>query len=252
MILHVLPGDAYVDEFRKAGLEGDVAIFRESLVDGDLSGESLPEFWSTRERYHASADPKNGISYRHYVTSEIEKIFAPGAGDEINLWFEYELFCSVNYWFCLHQLRNSEADIYRVAPTVRDEDTKWKGFGQLTSDEMLACYGDRAKLSQADLSRGSELWCSFKSGDLRNVRNLGSYRSAAFPYLKEVADAAAGLHEKPKQILRSILEVGEDDIKQIFPKFTERAGVYGFGDSQVERILSELRSENGGSGLRER
>lgn len=252
MILHVLPGDAYVDEFRKTGLEGDIAVFRECLVDGDLSGESLPEFWSTRERFHSSAHPENGNQYPDYVTSEIEKLFKPGEGDEINLWFEYELFCSVNYWFCLHLLRDSKADLYRVAPTVRDEDTKWKGFGQLNADEMLACCGDRTKLSEADLSHGSELWCSFKSGDLRNVRNLGSYRSAAFPYLKEVADAAAGLHEEPKQILRSIIENGDDDIKRIFPKFTERAGVYGFGDSQVESILSELRSENGGPEFRER
>jgi hypothetical protein len=46
-------------------------------------------------------DPENHKPYLSYVADEIEKLLVPGAGDEIDLWFENELFCSVNYWFCL-------------------------------------------------------------------------------------------------------------------------------------------------------
>jgi hypothetical protein len=242
MILHVLPGDAYVETFHETGLEGKLVVFREALIDGDLSGESLQEFWSTRERYLSSAYPENANSYSTDVAAEIEKLLKPGEGDEIDLWFEYELFCSVNYWFCLHLLRDSRAKIYRVAPAVRDEDTKWKGFGRLTANELLACYKERVQLSADDLARGSELWQAFKSGDTEKIRSLGEYGSPAFPYLNELTEAAASMPYGPKQILRQIFDSGESDLISIFPQFSERAGVYGLGDAQVGKFLEEMRS----------
>ena len=241
MILHVLPGDACVDTFRETGLKGEIAIFREALIDGDLSGDSLSEFWSTRERYLSSEHPENENSYPSDVVAEVEKILEPREGDEINLWFEYELFCSVNYWFCLDLLRESKAAVYRISPTFRDAESRWKGFGGLTPTEMLACYSERIKLSPEDLAQGSSLWQAFRSHDLENVRRLGNYDSPAFPHLKEVANAAGELDRRPKQILESIRSSGKTDFHDIFTEFNSQAGVYGFGDAQVKRLMGDSK-----------
>jgi hypothetical protein len=237
MILHVLPGDAYTEAFSGTGLEGDVAIFREALVEGDLWGPSLPEFWKTRENYHAENDPQNHKPYQSYVADEIEKLLQPGAGDEIDLWFEYELFCSVNYWFCLYLLRDSFTTIYRVSPTVRTAETRWLGFGDLNSDQLIKCWEERVALTADDVELGTELWHAFKTENQPRLKKLGAKESPAFPYLREVTEAAVEIETLPKQILTEISSGGETDFKKVFTEFRKRAGVYGFGDSQVKKII---------------
>jgi hypothetical protein len=244
MILHVLPGDAYIDAFGGTGLEGETAIFREALVEGDLWGPSLPEFWKTRESHHSSDQQEDLPSYQGHVAAEIEKLLKPGAGDDIDLWFEYELFCNVNYWFCLYLLRDSFSTIYRVAPIVRTEETRWQGFGQLNSDELLQCWKEKTRLTSEDIELGTELWEAFKTGSDYRLRKLGISESAAFPFLKEVSDAAAELKSRPREILNDISSSGETDFKKIFSEFGKRAGVYGFGDSQVRKLMEDLGHNN--------
>ena len=241
MKLHVLPGDAYVEAFEGTNLEGDVAVFRECLVEGDLWGPSLEEFWRTREHYLSANYPAEGKSYETDVAAEIEKMLAPGAGDEIYLWFEYELFCSVNYWFCLDLLRDSFATIYRVSPTVRDEQTRWRGFGKLDPEHLLECWAERVQLSSEDVEHGSELWQAFKTGNRFRLDNLGSYDSPAFPYLNEVAAAAVDIENGLAKVLKEISSHGSDDFRKVFEEFGRRAGVYGLGDVQVRRIWDDLR-----------
>lgn len=242
MILHVLPGDAYNHTFRGAGLEGDVSIFREALVEGDLWGPSLPEFWKTREAFHSTEQNSDLQPYQEYVAAEVEKLLKLGAGDEINLWFEYELFCSVNYWFCLYLLRDSFATIYRVAPSVRAEEERWKGFGQLGPDELVECWNDRVLLTSEDLELGSELWLAFRTSNRFRLTKLGESHSQAFPYLSEVSAAAAEIDTRPKQIVTELSSAEESDFSALFTEFGRRAGVYGFGDTQVKRLLDEVKN----------
>jgi hypothetical protein len=244
MILHVLPGDAYIDSFVGTGLEGETAIFREALIEGDLWGPSLPEFWKTRENYHSKDQREDLPSYQNHVAAEIEKLLKPGAGDEIHLWFEYELFCNVNYWFCLYLLRDSFATIYRVAPTVLTEDDRWQGFGQLESDELLKCWKQKTKLTTEDIELGSDLWQAFKTGNDYRLKKLSKTGSNAFPYLNEVAGAAAEIGEKPKELVRSLFSKVGENFSELFSEFRQQAGVYGFGNSQVKRLLDEVKSGN--------
>ncbi|HEV8591924.1 MAG TPA: DUF1835 domain-containing protein [Pyrinomonadaceae bacterium] len=240
MIFQVLPGDAYVDNFHETGLEGDVAIFRESLIEGDLAGDSLPDFWRSREQFLSNAYPDAEKSYIDHVVTEIEKFNSAKKGDEVNLWFEFELFCSVNYWFCLYLLKDSEADIYRVAPIVRDASTKWLGLGGLNAKELHKCFEHRIRLNGNDRKLGRHLWLAFRTGDNARLLELSSTASPAFPYLIDAAEAAAEIDTKPRQILNQIITEGGKEFGEIFSKFTKRAGVYGFGDAQVKRILESI------------
>lgn len=239
MNLHVLPGDAYVDAFRQIDLDGDVAIFREALVDGDLRGESLSDFWQTRESYHSDVEEPEQPPYKSYVASEVEKLLIPAIDDEIYLWFEYELFCSVNYWFCLHLLKDSSATIYRVSPAIRTQETRWRGFGSLGPEELRHCWNDRVRLTAEDVAHGSDLWQAFKNGNAVRLTELGIYESNAFPYLGEVVIAATEVETRPKKVLAEITSEGKTELADAFPEFVRRAGVFGFGDLQVKRLMDE-------------
>ena len=240
MILHVLPGDAYVSTFETTGIEGDVAVCREALIEGDISGDDLPEFWERRASYFEREDTKASSAYHESVVREFAKLTALQSGSEINLWFEYELFCQVNMWFCLNLLAGSTADIYRVAPVILSEEEVWDGFGRMTAYDLEKCFASRIQLNAGDVDLGSKLWIAYKTRDLEALESLSMNESAAFPKLREACIAAMEQDSKPREIITEIVARGETDFESIFREFKSRAGEFGYGDAQVKRIWESL------------
>lgn len=241
MKVHVLPGDAIIEEFSKIGLEGEVVICREALVEGPVDADKLLELWRQREEFFAAVYPDPETSYGKQVVAELGKLIELPAGSVVNLWFEYELFCHVNLWFCLYLLRDTPAEVYRVAPIVRGSREIWKGFGGLDAEPLRECFDERVKLGLQDVALGSELWQAYRCGDRNRLRLLAAASSEnAFPFLREVCEAAEVKDSGPKGILSEILAAGLSDFDQVFQAFSDRAGIYGYGDAQVRRILATL------------
>ncbi len=237
MKIHVLPGDAVAEVFASAGLDGDVIVCRECLVDGDVLGETLEEFWYLRANFievHYGGDP---IEYRERVAYELERLLETGPDDEVFLWFEYELFCQVNMWFCLSLLKSTEAKVFRVMPAGLEPDKIWYGFSEMGPDDLSTCFDERVEITSTDIETAVQLWEAFRERDGEWLLRLGEYRSSAFPFLKEVCSAAAEIKTRPKEIVNELLSNGHTAIEDIFPEFRKRAGVYGFGDLQVERLI---------------
>lgn len=240
MILHVLPGDSLVETFKASGIEGDVAVCRECLVEGDLTGDTLPEFWETRARFLAGQYGEAADDYHETVVREFSKLTALQSGSDINLWFEYELFCQANMWFCLSLLANSTTDIYRVAPVTLADDDIWDGFGNMAPDDLRACFAQRVRLSADDIKLGADLWSAYRDRDSKRLAELSTHESGAFPKLKDVAAAAIEKESLPSQILDEIVGNGLSDFSSVFREFKKRAGVYGYGDAQVKNLLSKI------------
>lgn len=240
MRYHVLPGDSLASEFAKTEIDGEVVVCRECLVVGDVSGTTLDEFWDRRANFIALEYGGDPIEYQENVAYELERLIGLSADDEVNLWFEYELFCQANMWFCLDLLKSSDAQIYRVEPLNASPDDVWKGFGKLSIDDLANCFEARTKFSAEDIETGSRLWNAFRRRDADEIKSIGEYRSPCFPFLKEACEAAAEIDSKPLEIVRELKSLGLKNIETLFPEFQKRAGVYGFGDSQVERLLETV------------
>ena len=58
--------------------------------------------------------------------------------------------------------------------------------------------------------------------------------------LGETVEAAITKDERPRAVLREIIDEGIEGFERTFEEFSKRAGVYGFGDTQVRRILEDL------------
>lgn len=244
MQIHVLPGDALIESFNQSRIEGERIVCRECLIEGDLQASDLEDFWHVRAAFLGRTYPEVENSYREGVASEFEKMLALAEDGPVNLWFEYELFCQVNMWFCLSLLSEKDAEIYRVAPPVRNEDELWKGFGASGPDELEKCFERRIKFGRADIELGTSLWEAFRLRDFAGLRLLSEKKSACFPYLKSVCEAAIEINDRPKKTLEKIRASGESDFAKIFEKFARTEGVYGFGDSQVRRILEVVSQES--------
>lgn len=239
MSIHVLPGDSLAAEFNTTGINGDVIVCRECLVAGDKSGTTLDEFWDRRANFIALDYGGDPIEYQENVAYELEKLIGLPADTEVNLWFEYELFCQVNMWFCLDLLKDSDLNVFRVEPLNASPDDIWKGFGKLGAADLVKCYEGRKQFSEEDIAMGSRLWQVFRLDDSAELLRLSEYRSPCFPFLKEVCQAAAEIGSRPAEIVRKLKAEGLNELESLFHEFKKRAGVYGYGDLQVARLLEE-------------
>ena len=240
MKFHVLPGDSLRPEFQKTEIEGNVIICRECLISGDVDADSLPEFWDQRARFILSAFGEDDIEYHEKVADELARLIDLDEGTEVNLWFEYELFCGVNMWFCLYLLQEADAEIYRVEPLVLTAEDRWKGFGGLDSEALTACFEGRKKMTPEDVALGADLWNAYRHADHSRLRELSKVNSESFPCLEEVCEAAINKETRPLEILHDIRAEGFKTFPEIFPEFVSRAGEYGFGDVQIRYMLEKI------------
>ncbi len=245
MTVHVLPGDSLVGEFKKTNIAGEIIVCRDALVVGPIDAETPFEFWEQRARYILAEYAEDEIEYHEKVADELERLSDLPAEAEVNLWFEYELFCSVNLWFCLSLLSMTGADVYRVEPAVLEPADRWKGLAAVDVAGLRKCFDARVEYSPDDIRLGVDLWNAFRHSNYGRLTELAETESNCFPYLKEVCEAAIDKDTRPAEVLAEIQFEGKTEFEDIFPEFSRRAGVYGFGDLQVKRILDRMSSERG-------
>lgn len=240
MTYHVLPGDAVAETFKNTNIAGDLIVCRECLAIGDADADILPDLWEQRAHFILSEYGEDEIIYHETVADELAKLLDLDETDEVYLWFEYELFCSVNMWFCLWLLSETGAAVYRVEPSVLKTEDRWDGFGHLDANGLQKCYDRRARFTANEVIFGAELWNAFRKGDNARLTELSKVEQDRFPYLAEVVEAAVERHSRPAEIVAEIQFEGKTEFNEVFFEFKRRAGVYGYGDLQVERLLDPI------------
>ena len=244
MVYHVLNGDALAPVFRKAGLEGEIIVAREALIDGDLSGEGLPAFWQARARHH-------GVTYEEYyskVVTELEKIRHAPDRSQFHLWFGYDLFCQANMWFILSLIQDLpiEKEVFAVYPTFLSPANIWKEYGAATAEDVQTSFANRVRFRDSDLQLGKDLWIAYKHNDLQELEQLSQTESPCFPYLREAVRAhidrfpTAGTKGRPERVIEDIIKEGTSGFYPVFTAFFEREGVYGFGDVQFRKLYDKV------------
>lgn len=240
--VHVLNGDSLAEKFP---FTGELIICREALIEGPLTAATLPEFWEKRADYIAGTYHEERSKYFEIVRLEIERLLHLDSNVPVNLWFENDLFCQTNMWFIVHLIRRHAVanPLYRVAPPSAAKN--WAGFGSLDSAGLMSCFARRREFTDADLGRGSDLWMAYSNADLDALRALARQRSDVFPQLAEVIRAhierfGSEFDDRPKKRLREILASGPGQFEMVFAAFSQTEGIYGFGDAQVRRLISEL------------
>ncbi len=241
MPIHILNGDALASKFP---LDEPVIIFRECLIEGPKSSPNLSDFWTDRAKYITQAFDTTPVEYHENVVRELSRL--SDTGEEICCWFEFDLFCQVNLWFVIHYIdrfiKHSTVSIVQPDPL---RDMQWKGFGFLDAGQLLERYVNRTKADQSELRLATALWDAYRKDDFRMLQDLSKHKSPCFPKLEEVINAHRQRFPKkgygrPKQKLLDIKGRGITQFEKIFSAFQETESIYGFGDTQVKRMLEEL------------
>lgn len=246
MVYNILNGDSLAYSFPEAKIEGNIIVVREGLIDGDLSGDNLHDFWQSRASYMGISENE----YHNSVVKEFEKIINAANDAEFNLWFEYDLFCQVNMWFIISIINglSIKKKVYAVYTSYLDRTSKqfWNGFGPANSDQLKICYANRFPLSQADIRLGQDLWIAYKNGNLEELTNLSKHQSLAFPYLQEVVKAHVdrfpkdGTKGRPEKVIEDITKNISTDFPEVFQEFWKRESIYGFGDVQLKILYDKV------------
>jgi hypothetical protein len=245
MIYNILNGDSLAHSFPDAKIEGDIIVVREALMDGDLSGDNLNDFWRSRAKYHGSTEAE----YHSGVAKEFEKIMNAPDNTEFNLWFEYDLFCQVNMWFVISIINSLpiKKKVYAVHTSYLDKTSKhfWNGFGPANSSELRICFADRIFLNDVDLRLAEDLWTAYKTGNLDELTRLATKQSSAFPYLQEAVKAHVDRFPKegkgrPEKVIEDITKNISTDFDKVLQEFWNKESIYGFGDTQVKYLYDKV------------
>ena len=246
MIYNILNGGSLAHSFANAKIEGNVIVVREALIDGDLSGRTLSDFWRSRAKFMELTEAE----YHNGVVKEFEKIINAPDNAEFNLWFEYDLFCQVNMWFVMSIINDLsiKKQVYAVYTSHlgRTDKQFWNGFGAATPSELKMCFAARISLNGTDLQFGQQLWKAYKAGDLEELIRLAKNQSPAFPYLQEVVKAHAerfpseGTKGRPERVLEEITKNISTDFHEVFREFCSRESIYGFGDTQLKELYDKV------------
>ncbi|MCB0647502.1 MAG: hypothetical protein KDC49_12625 [Saprospiraceae bacterium] len=246
MVYHVLNGDALAYSFPETRLRGEIIVAREALVDGDVSGESLADFWSVRANFLGV----DSDEYHQKTVSEFNRILEAPPYSTFYMWFEYDLFCQVNMWFVLSLIQQVglETSVYVVYPSHLDRDSThfWNGFGPASTYDLIDCFERKLLLSKEEILLGHQLWYAYKNDNLDVLTSLSKKSSSAFPYLRDVVNAHIdrfpkdGQKGRPEKVIEEIVQNVSTEFPTVCREFWKRESIYGFGDTQVKTIYDRV------------
>ncbi|WP_312767688.1 DUF1835 domain-containing protein [Epilithonimonas sp.] len=240
-MFHITNGDFLANDLNKTSIEGEIIVCREALVSGNLKADSLEEFWKIRAQSIAEDYNVSPESYYEKSVSEFEKILNIPEGSEVNLWFEDDLFCHVNLWFCVSLLsRIKNLKLYRIFP-IKDIENHWKGFSDSDNSDLEESLESKVLLSENDIELAENLWKAYQNNDISSLKQLSENQSDCFHFLNEVIDAYININ--PEDFIKNQIEFGFTDFDSVFKKFQEELGIFGFGDLQVKKIFEKVINE---------
>ena len=248
----LLNGDCLAEQLKGSELPLEIVVFREALVSGPLGGASWGEFWETRVGFLTKQYGATALEVQEKTVAELDKIRSLADGVELSLWFEDDLFCQVNLWFVLNLLSESKnIKIYRVFPPEASPANRWRGFGDASAAALTQAYESRVPFTSSDLALGKNFWEAYRLGNWAQLMTLSKSVSPCFRHLEEVCQAqldrisADPTKRRPEKVILELLAKGITDFDILFSQFSEREGIYGFGDLQVRELLDSIKKKAG-------
>ena len=240
-IHHILNGDALKENFPL--LKGVCIIFRECLIDGPVSDQLDESFLTNRAEFISSYFNTSSQAYNKKALPEIQKLQQIQKEDQVNLWFEDDLFCQTNLWFCLSVLYQKGI---QNAFLVRPDHDEWTGFGQMNIPSLERIYKNRALIKKEELYQFHLLWNAYTTNNEKALISASNNLKGIIPRIDLVVKAhidrkvdhpQEGL---PFSFLKKLKEEDITEFKDVFQTFTKELGIYGYGDLQVRKMWDEI------------
>ncbi len=247
--IHILNGDALEHRLRNT-LTTETIIMREMLMEGPLVLSSQESFINARQRYFQSEWSVKPQDYLTKSGSELSKIHLIPSNSLIYLWFEDDVFCQINLWFCFYTLTsiNKTKEIY----WVRSDRKHPFSFGESSDVELLDLLEHAQSVHEEDCAHFTKLFKAYASKDFNVMKSLsGELSENYYETVKAAIQAEEIRHKNLERSPQNILSTYKDEypdatFKDAFAHLLAEAPVYGYGDLQVLKMWEAIsdNSEN--------
>ncbi|MGC6430868.1 MAG: DUF1835 domain-containing protein [Jejuia sp.] len=250
-ILHITNGGVLTGYLNELEIEGEIITWQEMLCEGPTKevvhseelikarGQFLGEF------YNIDLDLNKVDVALKQLDNANERY------KEIVLWFEYDLFCHINMLAVINLLLQKKITLpyYLVCSgRVKGSDVL-KGLSELTSGQLLAHYKNKVLLTEYDLDLSKTIWGIYCGKD-HNLLKPYIVKPSSFKYLsnclkahlERFPDSKTGLNILEINILKILKENEVKSKHHLLGYALNYQGYYGYGDTQLIRIIDNLES----------
>ncbi|MEB8345345.1 DUF1835 domain-containing protein [Flavobacteriaceae bacterium KMM 6898] len=249
--LHITNGDFLTQRLNSLNLKGEMITWREMLCEGQtLTSVGSESFWKTRFEFLNKTYKISKSRFIEQTLKEYRSLCNHKQQDQIILWFDYDLFCQINMLAVISWLKayRRHAEISLVSTDGVIDGEKPKSLSELDNQELLKLFGQRKTLTQDDIEYADYIWqlyCSNNPIRLENVRDYKNYQfdnlsNAIAAHLRRFPSIRNGLNEVENQVLKVALEQHPDSKKELLSLILKNQGIYGFGDTQYDRVITKL------------
>jgi len=250
--LHITNGENFTERLRSLQLGGDIITWREMLCEGKTeSNVGSESFWKTRFDFLHKNYKVTKTWFVEKTLKEYRSLCNHKQQDHIILWFEYDLFCQINMLAVISWLKTHRrhAHISLVCSGDEDDSDTLYGLNELSDEQLLQLYDKRVKLSQDDIEYADYVWQLYCSDNPIRLEHLMDFDNYQFTYLSDAIKAhlqrfptiKSGLNAVEHNILTIASTEKPSSKKALLGKVLKNQGIYGFGDTQYERILGKLK-----------
>lgn len=250
--LHITNGDSFTQKLKTLKLKGEIITWREMLCEGKTETNVGSEsFWKTRFDFLHKNYKVSKSWFVEKTLKEYRSLCNHKQQDQIILWFEYDLFCQINMLAVLSWLKKHRryAEIYLVCSGDEDETNRLYRLNDLSDEQLLNSYENKLKLSQNDVEYADYVWQLYCSDNPIRLENLIDFDNYQFDYLSDAIKVHLrrfptiknGLNELENRVLEFSLQQKPKSKKELLSSLIQNQGFYGFGDTQYERVITNLR-----------
>ncbi len=250
--LHITNGDSFTQKLKTLKLKGDIITWREMLCEGKTETNVGSEsFWKTRFDFLHKNYKVSKSWFVEKTLKEYRSLCNHKQQDQIILWFEYDLFCQINMLAVLSWLKKHRryAEIHLVCIGDEDETNRLYRLNDLSDEQLLNSYENKVKLSQNDVEYADYVWQLYCSDNPIRLENLIDFDNYQFDYLSDAVKVHLrrfptiknGLNELENRVLEFSLQQKPKSKKELLSSLIQNQGFYGFGDTQYERVITNLR-----------
>jgi hypothetical protein len=247
-ILHITNGTSLTDYLRELDFTDDILTWQEMLcegptipsIDSDAFFELRAKF--LKKTYDIEVNSKE-------LQNELSKLNHTEEYTEINLWFEYDLFCHINLLGVINLLHQKEINkpLYLICSGRVDREKSFKGLCELSPAQLKSHYKNKILLTKDDIGLAIALWRTYCGKD-HNILKPYIVTRSNFPYmsnclkahLERFPDQKSGLSGLETNILKIVNNNAVKSKHHLLGYALNYQGYYGFGDTQLKRIIKEL------------
>jgi hypothetical protein len=247
-ILHITNGSNLTSYLKDLNIEGDFFTWHEMLCEGPTTEQiDTHEFVAVRRVFLNKYYDIDIDEYEFH--RELEIFDNTEKYSEINLWFEYDLFCHINLIAVISLLHQKQVKLplYLICSGRIKGKSDFKGLSELNESQLFNHYKNKVKLNEDDIDLARSLW-SIYCGENHNLLKPYIVKKSSFKYLssclkahlKRFPDSQNGLCRLEKHILEIVKDNYIKSTHHLLGYILNYQGYYGYGDIQIKRMIANL------------